>query len=243
MKRERILIYNNYNLWINDEHKLKDINFEVYKDESIVIYGQRGAGKTLLLRSAVRLNEEVYKKIKKTGEIVFSKTNIESIPVSALRESIFYIDSRYLENISYLTLTEIFLLTLGIKPFEVNRNHLYMLEKVGLLNKFIDKKSIKLFENLKDWHMRDKMALLIFLVLAKSPQVVIFDAILDHVDDFMLYDIKELILQSAKEGRVFIFSTRNISRLLDIADRVIYLKEGKIEKDLSKKSFVMTFEL
>ena len=75
------------NCSFGDVIALKNLNFEIYKNEILGIIGPANSGKTTFLRSLNRLN---YLNVSyaQTGEIFFEGSNIRQIPDSLLRKKI-----------------------------------------------------------------------------------------------------------------------------------------------------------
>jgi ABC-type multidrug transport system ATPase subunit len=67
-----------------------------------------------------------------------------------------------------------------------------------------------------------------------------FDSILDHLDDFLLKDVKE-ILYDIKKDRTLIISTRNLNLFSDISNKIIFIENGQIQYNGTMDSFTLNF--
>jgi ABC-type multidrug transport system ATPase subunit len=219
---------------------LKNINLEISKNEILLIYGPRNAGKSLLARSMVALNEELFKGIQTTGQVLFLGEDVNNIEKRYLRSSIAYSEPTFVDNINFLTLSEVFNLALRIKPSDISQEQYMLLEKLNIAHIFSNHSSLKSYENFGNWTIGDKISFIIFLSLARNPQVFIFDSILDHLDDFMHKDIKDFLFD-IKEDRSLIISTRNLSLFSDIAEKIVFLNEGEIVYKGSTEGFILNF--
>jgi ABC-type multidrug transport system ATPase subunit len=114
------------------------------------------------------------------------------------------------------------------------------LEKLGLSKKFSDLDNLKVHNSLKSWSIGEKILLITFISLARNPKVFMFDSILDHLDDFLLKDVKE-ILYDMKKDRTLIISTRNLNLFSDIANKIIFIENGQIQYNGTMDSFMMNF--
>ena len=157
-----------------------------------------------------------------------------------LRSQITYADPTFVENLNILTLNEILNLSLGLKINEISKEHFEILDKLGLSKKFSDLDNIKIYNSLKNWSIGEKISLITFISLARNPKVFMFDSILDHLDDFLLKDVKE-ILYDIKKDRTLIISTRNLSLFSDIANKIIFIENGKIQFNGTMDSFMLNF--
>ncbi|KUK15316.1 MULTISPECIES: ATP-binding cassette domain-containing protein [Petrotoga] len=240
MEKDIIIEIKDLSVYINNQKLLNNINLEISKNEILLIYGPRNAGKSLLARSIVALNEELFKGIKTSGQILFLDEDINSIEKRYLRSEIAYSEPTFVENINFLTLSEVFNLALGIKPSEISQEQFLLLEKLNIAHIFSNHSSLKSYEDFDNWTIGDKISFIIFLSLARNPQVFIFDSILDHLDDFMHKDIKDFLFD-IKEDRSLIISTRNLSLFSDIAEKIVFLNKGEIVYKGSIENFILNF--
>lgn len=237
---ENVITMSNFNLFIDEEKILNDINLEISSGETILLYGPRNSGKSALLRSFVHLNEELFNKVLGTGDIRFYDKDVRTIDKKLLRSLIIYSDTSFVENLNFLTLHEILQLSIGLKINEITTEHFDMLEKLNIAHYFSDLDMLKKYDKLSNWSMAEKISLITFISLARNPSIFMFDCILDHLDDFVLKDVKNLLLK-IKEDRTLIISTRNFSLFSDICDKVILLDKGSIKFYGSKDSFMINF--
>jgi len=242
MDKNKIIEIKDLSVYINNRKVLKNINLEISKNEILLIYGPRNAGKSLLARSIVALNEELFKGIQTTGEILFLGKDVTSIEKRYLRSTIAYSEPTFVDNINFLTLSEVFNLALRIKPSDISQEQYMLLEKLNIAHIFSNHSSLKSYENFENWTIGDKISFIIFLSLARNPQVFIFDSILDHLDDFMHKDIKDFLFD-IKEDRSLIISTRNLSLFSDIAEKIVFLDKGEIIYKGSIEGFLLNFPL
>lgn len=230
----------NFSLYMNNKEVLQSVNLELYNNESVLIYGERNSGKSALLRSFLHLNEELFQNVYGKGDIKYKGIDVREQDKDYLRNNITYTEPQYLQNLNYISLKELLKVSLGITPQTFSYEHIDLLKKLNLMEKFLDLKSLKYYNDLSNWSSAEKLSLLIFISLARNPNVFMFDSILDHLDDILLKNIKDAISEF-KQDRVMIFATRNLFRYLDICNRIIYLKDGKIIADSTPNEFIINF--
>ncbi|KLO21608.1 MULTISPECIES: ATP-binding cassette domain-containing protein [unclassified Marinitoga] len=235
-----IIEIKNFSLYMNNKEVLKSINLKLYNNESVLIYGERNSGKSSLLRSFVHLNEELFNNVYGKGDIKYRGKDVREQEKKYLRSNITYTEPQYLQNLNYISLKELLKVSLGITPHNLSYEHISLLKKLDLIEKFADLKSLRYYNNLSNWSSADKLSLLLFISLAQNPNIFMFDSILDHIDDILLKKIKDVI-SDINQNRVLIFATRNLFRYLDICNRIIVLKEGKIIFDSTPKEFIINF--
>ncbi|WGS64637.1 ATP-binding cassette domain-containing protein [Marinitoga aeolica] len=236
-----IIEVKDFSLYMNNIVVLKSINLRLYNNESVLIYGERNSGKSALLRAFVHLNEELFSNVYGKGDIKYRGKDVREQEKKYLRSNITYTEPQYLQNLNFISLKELLKVSLGISPHALSYDHISLLKKLDLMNKFVDLKSLKYYNDLSNWSSADKLSLLIFISLARNPNIFMFDSILDHIDDVLLKKIKDVI-SDINQNRVLIFATRNLFRYLDICNRIIVLKEGKIIFDSTPKEFIINFK-
>ncbi|MDN5343130.1 ATP-binding cassette domain-containing protein [Oceanotoga sp. DSM 15011] len=235
-----ILKLEDFSLNIGNTKILKNLDLDIYPGEIILLYGPRNSGKSSLLRSFVHLNEELYNNVEGVGGIYFLGKSVFDLDRKYLRSQITYSDPTFVENLNFLTLKEILNLSLGLKLKDISKEYFSILEKLGISKIFSDLDNLKEYNSLKNWSIGEKISLITFISLARRPKVFIFDSILDHLDDFLLEDVKD-ILYRIKEDRTLIISTRNFSLFSDIAERVVFLDDGKISFAGKTESFIINY--
>lgn len=105
MKNDVILKLNNISKKYDDENVFKNVNLEIRKGEVISIIGKSGSGKSTLLKCMNHL-ENI-----DTGEIILNGKNINTIPLSELRQKIGLVFQNY-NLFEHLTVLEN--LTIGL---------------------------------------------------------------------------------------------------------------------------------
>lgn len=240
LSQDKIIQLFNFEMDIGEHKILKDITLDISFNDVVLFYGPRNSGKSSLLRSFVHLNEELYNDVKGRGGIYFEGKNVYELDKKYLRSQITYADPTFVENLNILTLSEVINLALGLKLKDIPKEHFDILERLGLSKKFSDLDNFKIHNSLKNWSIGEKIALITFISLARNPKVFMFDSILDHLDDFLLKDVKE-ILYDIKKDRTLIISTRNLKLFSDIANKIIFINNGQIEYTGTMDSFMLNF--
>jgi len=76
----------------------------------------------------------------------------------------------------------------------------------------------------------EKHRLAIARAIAVDPEILILDEPFAHIDTESRILIEELICQRSETGKTTILSTHNISSAYRLADKIIYLENGKIKE-------------
>ena len=74
-------------------------------------------------------------------------------------------------------------------------------------------------------------------VVALFPEILVMDEPSSNLDIETIYELAGIIRQWKKEGKTVVIAEHRLYWLMDIADRVIYIKEGKILQDFTIDQF------
>ena len=232
---ETALHLSNFTLHVSGRTVLSDISLKIEKGKTVLLYGPRGSGKSAFMRSFVHLNEELFDDVIGEGNVSFFGKDLNAIDSKELRNDIAYVDTTFLEAVSNFTIIEFFKFLKG-RNFVFERlsdEELTLIEKLQLTEILeIDKRT-----PLRSIPPFQRLSLLIYSTLTRKPEIIMLDNILDHLDDDACNKVKNILMDS-REDRTVIISSRYISRLLDISDLLIFMKNGKILYVGSPEKFV-----
>ena len=198
---------------------LKNIEFKVYPKEKVVLIGPSGGGKSTLLRCLNRLEEC-------EGEIEFEGKNIVSVSSKELQvlrckmgmvfqQFNLFPNMTVLENITYapvkLKVSE---------PKEAERYAHELLRQVGL-----DDKADAYPQSLSGGQQQ---RVAIARALAMKPEVMLFDEPTSALDPEMVGDVLDVMRRLAKSGMTMIIVTHEMSFARDVADKVLFMDQGRI---------------
>ncbi|KXT95783.1 Amino acid ABC transporter, ATP-binding protein [Streptococcus oralis] len=104
-----------------------------------------------------------------------------------------------------------------------------LLERVGLL----DKKDS--FARQLSGGQNQRVAIVRALLM--QPEIILFDEVTASLDPEMVREVLELINDLAQEGRTMILVTHEMQFAQAIADRIIFLDQGKIAEEGTAQDF------
>lgn len=208
---------------------LNDINLDIKKGEILAIIGPSGSGKSTLLR-CINLLE-----IPTSGELYFENLNyfgkednkykikIDEKSLNVLRSGMTMVFQSFnlFNNLNVkdnINLAQIEILKLSIE--EATNNTKRLLEKVGLLDK-LESKIAALSGG-------QKQRIAIARALALKPKVILFDEPTSALDPEMVKEVLQVIKGLASENITLIIVTHEMGFAKEIADRIIFMDEGKI---------------
>ena len=82
-----------------------------------------------------------------------------------------------------------------------------------------------------------KQRIAIIRALAMNPQVMLFDEPTSALDPEMVGEVLDLIKELAKEGMTMVIVTHEMGFAREVADRILFVDEGKITEDASPMEF------
>lgn len=199
---------------------LFDINLDINSGEIVIMTGPSGSGKTTLLTLMGGLRSAHEGSLKVLGEEVCSASKRQ---LAKLRLNIGYIFQAH-NLMSFLTAKENVRLSLELHQAYLDQNMdaiaVAMLEQVGLGSR-VDYYP----ENLSSGQ-RQRVA--IARALISRPQIVLADEPTAALDKKSGRDVVEIMQKLAKEQGCTILLVTHDNRILDIADRIVYMEDGRL---------------
>jgi len=207
---------------------LNDVSLDVYDGEKVVIIGPSGSGKSTLLRSINKLEEIDAGSIVVDGfEINDPKTNINEVRKEVgmvFQQFNVFPHKTVMQN---LTLAQIVVRKRSRQESE--RIATELLKKVGILEK-ADEYPTKLSGG-------QQQRVAIARALAMQPKLMLFDEPTSALDPEMIGEVLEVMVRLAREGMTMIVVTHEMGFAREVADRVIFMDEGKILEEGSPEHF------
>lgn len=209
----------NLNKYFGSKQVLKDINLEIEEGEVIGLIGPSGSGKSTLIRCINYLEEPT------SGNIYFKDENIANSGkgIDKIRQQIGMVFQHFhlfphktvLENI---TLAPV--LTEKLTKEKAEDKAIELLKTMDLL----DKKDA--YPGSLSGGQKQRIA--IAMSLAMDPEVMLFDEVTSALDPEMVGEVLNVMKDLAKIGMTMIVVTHEIAFAKQVADRVIFMADGKI---------------
>lgn len=73
--------------------------------------------------------------------------------------------------------------------------------------------------------------------LCMHPEVLLFDEVTAALDPEMVREVLDVVLDLAREGKTMIIVTHEMQFARAIADRVLFLEDGKIAEEATPEEF------
>lgn len=212
----------------DDATILDGISFSVKKSEVIVIVGPSGCGKSTLLRCINALEPIQEGSITLDGDVI--ERNSKTLPL--LRQRIGMVFQSY-DLFPHLTvLDNILLAPCKVQKRdkeEVKQEAMSLLERVGL------KEKAKSYPRELSGGQKQRVA--IVRALCMHPEILLFDEVTAALDPEMVREVLDVMLNLAKQGRTMLIVTHEMQFARAIADRIIFLDNGKIVEEATPDEF------
>ena len=201
---------------------IKGISFEVNKNDSLVILGGSGVGKSVLIKIMVGLFLPDSGKVTIDGITISNLSYEERCKIILKTGFLFQHNALFdslniLENVVFALKTNVAMSDKEIKELAIENLNL-----VGLQPSILD-----LYPSELSGGMQKRAALA--RTICYKPKIIFFDEPTTGLDPIMSKVINNLILKVKEEiGATMITVTHDMNTARTIADRMIVLKEGSI---------------
>ncbi len=207
---------------------LKGVDLHVRPGEVVCIIGPSGSGKSTVLRCINRLEEPSSGTIVVDGhDIMAAATDINMIRTEAgmvFQQFNLFPHMKVLANV-----------TLG--PIKVRKIARHEAESLG--RKLLDKVGLasKADNYPEQLSGGQKQRVAIARALALQPKVILFDEPTSALDPELVGEVLEVMRQLAKEGMTMVVVTHEMGFAREVADRVIFIDDGRIQEDAPPLEF------
>lgn len=215
-----MISYKNVSMEYPESGKVLDnLNFNIEKGEFFVIVGPSGSGKTTSLKLINRLIEQT------GGDIFFNNKKLKDYNLRELRLKIGYV----LQEIALfpnLTVFENISLIPEMKKMDretIDEKIDFLLNKVGLEpNKYKDRFPEELSGG-------EKQRVGILRAIISGPEILLMDEPFSALDPISRINLQDLIKELHDEYKITtVFVTHDMSEAIKLADRICFMKEGKV---------------
>lgn len=225
----------------DDTHVLRGIDCKINDGEKIVVIGPSGAGKSTFLRCLNLLE------VPTSGEVWLDDINITdpSTDINKVRRKMGMVFQHFnlfnnktvLENImlapEYVRCKEAKKLKTGKSKKqiheEVKNEAMELLKRIGLESK------ADVYPSTLSGGQKQRVA--IVRALAMNPDVILFDEPTSALDPEMVGEVLDLMKSVAAEGMTMIVVTHEMGFAREVANRVIFMDDGRILESGDPKEF------
>lgn len=225
---EKILEIKHLKKSYEDGTILNDISFDVHKGEVIVVLGSSGCGKSTLLRCINGLEKIQDGEILLNGERISNQTK----RMHLIRQEIGMVFQSY-DLFPHMTVLDNILL--GPTKVQKRSKKEVSLEAVELLSRIGLSDKVKAYPRQLSGGQKQRAA--IVRALCMHPKVMLFDEVTAALDPEMVREVLDVMLKLAKEGSTMVIVTHEMQFARAIADRILFLDEGRIIEESEPELF------
>ena len=207
---------------------LNGVSLNVHKGEVIVIIGPSGCGKSTFLRCINGLEQIQSGEILLDGEVITgNKTNWKNV-----RQKVGMVFQSY-DLFPHMTVMDNIMLgpvkAQKREKQEVKNEAEELLKRIGLLEK-------------KNVYPRElsggqKQRVAIARALIMHPKIMLFDEVTAALDPEMVREVLDVMLELAGKGATMLIVTHEMQFARAVADKIIFLDEGKIVEENTPDDF------
>lgn len=235
-----------------DTEVLTGINIKINKGDIVAVIGPSGSGKSTFLRCLNCMEDPT------GGSIIFNGVDIADMRVDinehrrhmgmVFQHFNLFNNKTVLENIM---LAPVYLQCQDLK--KAKRANLFRKEKLPikktkqLIKEEAKEQAMALLKRIGLEDKADvypstlsggqKQRIAIVRSLAMSPDVILFDEPTSALDPEMVGEVLELMKELAKEGMTMVVVTHEMGFAKEVANRVVFIDEGKIKEENSPQEF------
>jgi len=217
-----IVEINQLNKSFGQHHVLKDIDLQVETGEVVVIIGASGSGKSTLIRCINGLEEY------NSGSLVVDGHGLEphggnQKALNAIRKEVGMVFQQF-NLFPHLSVRRNIMLApmkvKGVNQADATDTADRLLERVGIGSQ------AEKYPNQLSGGQQQRVA--IARALAMEPRLMLFDEPTSALDPEMVGEVLDVMRELAREGMTMIVVTHEMGFAREVADRVIYIHEGRI---------------
>lgn len=210
---------------------LRGVDLTVEKGDVVAILGPSGSGKTTLLRCLNFLETADAGQLTFDGE-TFDLAKASRADIARLRKKTAFVFQSYnlFRNKTALqNVTEGLIIARKMPKEQADAVGMKMLEKVGLADR-------------ADYYPRQlsggqQQRVAIARALCMDPIAMLFDEPTSALDPEMINEVLDVMVELANEGMTMMVVTHEMGFARKVANRVIFMDEGKIVEDADKEAF------
>ena len=214
--------------WYGDFHVLKDINLEVQQGERIVICGPSGSGKSTMIRCINRLEEH------QQGQIFVQDNELtdDIKKIDEIRREV-GMCFQHFNLFPHLSVLE----NCTLAPIWVRKTPKVEAEEIAM--KYLERVKIPdqaaKFPGQLSGGQQQRVA--IARSLCMNPKVMLFDEPTSALDPEMISEVLDVMVGLAESGMTMLVVTHEMGFAKRVADRVIFMADGKILEQAPPQQF------
>ncbi len=199
-----------------------NVSFNVNDGDIFAFIGHNGAGKTTLIKSIVGIHDF------DEGDILIDGMSIKEKPVECKKLMAYVPDNpetyEHMKAIDYIN----FICDMYDTDTKTRENNIKKYSKMFEMED-------KLNDTIDSYSHGMKQKIVLISALAHNPRILIMDEPFVGLDPKAVFDIKEILNEMVKDGKIVFYSTHILDVAEKLCSRVAIIKKGKLIKSGSMK--------
>lgn len=214
--------------WYGSFQVLTDCSTNMNKGDVVVVCGPSGSGKSTLIKTVNGLESVQKGEITVNGQSVTN--GLTNLPQLRARVGMVFQHFELFPHLSIMeNLTIAQIRVLNRDKDEAIQRGFQLLDRVGL------RSQAEKYPGQLSGGQQQRVA--IARALAMDPIVMLFDEPTSALDPEMVNEVLDVMVELAKEGMTMMVVTHEMGFAKQVANRVIFMDQGRIVEDVTKEEF------
>ena len=224
--------FENVNVTMQGKRILSDINLEIQDGEFVLICGESGCGKTTMTKLINGLIPHFVRDVSVDGTITVCGKNVAEMPMYEIAELVGSVFQNPKTQFFYTN---------------SNAEMAFGLENRGVEPEYIRKRIKNTINELDIEKLEDrdvfslsggeKQLLAFASVYVMNPQIYVLDEPSANLDIAAMEKLSERMKVIKEKGHTVVVAEHRLAWIHKFADRIIYMKEGRIEQEFTSDEF------